>query len=138
MNNTIQTVWIIDNDEIYKYAFRKFVKMKGLCSDIVDFGNGKDAIDFLTDQTSGDKLPDVIFLDIDMPVMDGWEFVKAFEHIKPRLPKRIPIFMVTSSIDYADIVKVQNHSAITDYIIKPVNAQQFSFIFSVGLSKQSA
>lgn len=136
--NNIHTVWIVDDDAIYRYAFRKFVEMKGLCPDVVDFGNGHAAIDFLNNPLNINKLPDLIFLDIDMPVMDGWDFIKAFEEIQPRLAKTIPIFMVTSSINYVDIVNAQNHPAITDYILKPVDSQQFSSLFSEYLGKQSA
>jgi CheY-like chemotaxis protein len=135
MNNPIQTAWIIDDDEIYKYGFRKYVTIKGLCSKIVDFPNGNEAINFLKDSANIDNLPDVIFLDIDMPVMDGWEFIVAFEQIKACINKKIAIFLVTSCISYQDIVRVQNHPDITDYIIKPIDSQQFSAVFNGELIK---
>jgi CheY-like chemotaxis protein len=137
-NNHIHTVWIVDDDAIYRYAFRKFVQMKGLCPDVVEFSNGNEAINFLTNPINIKKLPDLIFLDIDMPIMDGWAFIKEFEAISLESVKTIPIFMVTSSINYSDIVTAQNHPAITDYILKPVDALQFSSLFSEYMGKQSA
>lgn len=138
MSNTLQTVWIIDDDEIYKYGFRKFVTMKQLCGNVIDFSNGRDAMDYLTDPKNNELLPDVIFLDIDMPQMDGWDFIEAFRTIKIRLTRKISIFMVTSSISYQDIVRAKNHSDITEYVVKPVNSQQFSLVFSDALSRQAA
>ncbi|MES2266909.1 MAG: response regulator [Bacteroidota bacterium] len=136
--NYINRVWIIDDDAVYRYAFRKFVEMKGLCPDVVDFGNGKDAMDFLQNPINARLIPDLIFLDIDMPVMDGWGFIEAFEHIKTRFEKAPGIFLVTSSIDYRDIVKAQNHPAIIDYVMKPLATHQFSSLFSEYQEKQSA
>jgi len=137
MSNTLQTVWIIDDDEIYKYGFRKFVTMKHLCGNVVDFSNGRDAVDYLSDPKNAELLPDVIFLDIDMPQMDGWDFIEAFKSIKMRLSRKISIFMVTSSISYKDIVRAKNHADITEYIVKPVNSQQFSLVFTDVLSRQT-
>ncbi|MET3981418.1 YesN/AraC family two-component response regulator [Mucilaginibacter sp. UYP25] len=137
MGNALQTVWIVDDDEIYKYGFRKFVAMKQLCGNVVDFNNGRDAVDFLADPRNNESLPDVIFLDIDMPQMNGWDFIKAFEYVKIHLSRKISIFMVTSSLSYKDIVRVKNHSDITEYIIKPVNSQQFSLVFSDVLNSQT-
>lgn len=138
MDNNIRSVWIIDDDAVYRYAFRKFVEMKRLCPDVVDFGDGEKAIDFLKNPDNTQNLPDVIFLDVDMPGMDGWAFIKAFEKIKPSLAKTIPIMMVTSSLNYNDIVQSQNYTDITDYILKPINSQQFALLFTNHLSKQSA
>jgi len=138
MSNTLQTVWIIDDDEIYKYGFRKFVAMKHLCGNVVDFSNGREAMDFLSDPRNVEHLPDVIFLDIDMPQMDGWAFIEEFKYIKVRLNRKISIFMVTSSISYKDIVRAKNHSDITEYVVKPVNSQQFSLVFTDVLNRQTA
>ena len=136
MNSTLETVWIIDDDEIYKYGFRKFVSMKKLCGNVIDFSNGKEAIEFLANPLNIEHLPDVIFLDIDMPQMDGWDFIEAFKCIKIHLSRKISIFMVTSSISYKDIVRAKNQTDITEYIVKPVNSQQFSFIFTDVLNRQ--
>ncbi|MFD0766898.1 response regulator [Mucilaginibacter lutimaris] len=136
--NYINRVWIVDDDAVYRYAFRKFVEMKGLCPEVVDFGSGIHAIDFLKNPINANKLPDLIFLDIDMPTMDGWGFIEAFESIQANFKKTPSIYLVTSSIAYTDIVKAQNHPAIIDYIMKPVDSKKFSLLFSEYVVKQSA
>jgi CheY-like chemotaxis protein len=138
MDNNLHTVWIVDDDSTYRYAFRKFVEMKRFCRHVVDFDNGQDAIDFLTNPINIRNLPDLIFLDIDMPIMDGWAFIETFESNQSCFGKSIPIFMVTSSISYADIVNAKRHPIITDYILKPVDSQQFSALFSDYLERQKS
>ena len=138
MNEIIETAWIIDDDEIYKYGFRKFVTVKHFCKNILDFANGIEAINYLKSPANKDRIPNVIFLDIDMPVMDGWGFMEAFEKIKPKLHKDITIFMVTSSMNYKDIVRATSNKYITDYISKPIDLHEFTAAFNAGLHKQHA
>jgi CheY-like chemotaxis protein len=138
MDHTTQIAWIIDDDEVYKYGFRKYVEVKGLCDKVVDFSNGRDAINILSENINAANLPDIIFLDIDMPVMNGWEFMVAFEQIRTRISKKITIFLVTSCISYQDILHAQNHPDITDYIIKPIDSQQFNFAFTGEFNKKIA
>jgi two-component SAPR family response regulator len=138
MDHTTQIAWIIDDDDVYKFGFRKYVELKELCAEVVEFSNGIDAINFLSDTANATSLPDIIFLDIDMPVMNGWEFMVAFEKISSRLNKKISIFLVTSGISYEDILQAQNFPDITDYIIKPINSQQFNFAFTGENKKKIA
>lgn len=91
------------------------------------FGNGFDAIEFLrTVQDTADALPEVILLDLNMPVMDGWEFLEAFRALKPSLPRKITIYIVSSSIAPADVERAKSISAVTDYIIKPITMAQLA------------
>lgn len=138
MDNNIKTAWIIDDDEIYKYGFRKFVSMKEYCPNIFDFKNGKEALEYLTDSSKIENLPDIIFLDIDMPVMDGWGFVDEFRKLKGTIDKKITLLMVTSSLNYNDIVRAKCYPEINDYIVKPIDGVQFSAAFSAGLTRISA
>lgn len=76
-----------------------------------------------------EKIPDILFLDINMPVMDGWHFLQEFAEIKPHLAKAVTIYMVSSSILNQDIEKAKSISDVTGYIVKPINVQQFERIF---------
>src|ERR1700712_3801347 len=100
---SINTVCVVDDDEIYVYGIKKLISLKQLCPNLIEFRNGKDAIDFLTAPENTDQLPDVIFLDISMPVMDGWDFMENYARIKPSLGKKITVYMVSSSINEEDI-----------------------------------
>ncbi|RFZ85810.1 response regulator [Mucilaginibacter terrenus] len=124
------TACIIDDDEIFVYGFKKLMQIKGIHADTLDFSNGKEAIDYLKDPFNTHTLPDVIFVDINMPVMDGWEFTCNYEEIKARLGKKIPVYAISSSIDIDDIIRAKNNSVIKDYILKPIDEAYMKDIFN--------
>ncbi len=97
---------------------------------IMQFYNGLQAIEYL--QQNKDKLnslPDVIFLDINMPVMNGWQFLDSFIKLHLHSEKRITIYMVTSSVDNAEILKAASYKEIKNYIIKPISISSLKEVF---------
>ena len=122
----IETAWIIDDDDIYRYGFGKFVAHKSLCKNLFDFNSSTDAVNRIIKNIELSALPDVIFMSADMKDESCWEFMAAFETLKTQLNfKKIAIYLLTSSINYQDIEDSQNYSEISDYIIKPIDSQQF-------------
>ena len=82
---TKKTIWVIDDDPIYQIIINKTIQRFGLFSAISTFKNGKIALDALLQLLDNDTaLPDIILLDINMPVMDGWEFMEELGLIKPK------------------------------------------------------
>ncbi len=113
-------VCIIDDDEIYQFTVTKTIKNHNLAKKILIFPDGELAIQLLVDNIgNNENVPDVIFLDINMPIMDGWQFLEEYVHIKPRIGKQITIYLVTSSIDPVDVERAKRISEISDYIVKP-------------------
>lgn len=126
MMNKIKNICVIDDDKIYQYLTRRVISDTHLINDIEIFSNGLDAINYLeTNSSDKKKLPDVIFLDLFMPVMDGWNFLKNFTAIQTKLAKKIPIYIVSSSIDPIDIQKSKSLGYVTDFIIKPMTKDAF-------------
>lgn len=119
--NKIVTAGIVDDDEIFTYGFKKITLNKGLFDKILTFANGRQAIDFLKDPENMHRLPDVLFVDINMPVMDGWEFNAAFEEIKSQLGKDIALYNISSSVDLDDIKRAKSNPIISDYLLKPID-----------------
>jgi len=126
--NKSVTAGIVDDDEIFTYGFKKITAIKGLFDEILNFSNGKEAIDFLKDPQNEQRLPDVLFVDINMPVMNGWEFNEAFEEIKSQLGKNITLYNISSSIDLEDIKRAKSNPIITDYLLKPIDEQYLAEI----------
>ena len=130
-------VCIVDDDDIYQFTMVKTLKSLKLTDSIMVFSDGEEALDFMLDNLHNDKeLPDVIFLDIDMPIMDGFQFMDEYIKIKPKLGKKITIYMVSSSVDPVDIERAKKISDITDYMVKPVTHDQLKHIVGdLGLNE---
>jgi len=122
---------IIDDDTIYVSLLKKLIQLKKLCDNILVFKNGKEAIDFFKDSES---LPDLILLDLNMPIMNGWEFLEAFSPINKQLGNITTpnLYVVSSSIDPVDSEKAKKIECVRDYISKPISIQNFEQIFSVA------
>ena len=118
----VMIICIVDDDSIYQYAMRKDLQSLEMEKELLFFNDGEEAMNFMTANLIDTKsLPDIIFLDINMPIMDGFQFMEHFVQLKPRLGKKITVYMVSSSIDPEDIKRAEAISEISDYLIKPVN-----------------
>jgi CheY-like chemotaxis protein len=115
-------VFLIDDDNIYQFTARKILESTGLAKHIQSFYNGSEAIKYFKESTNleAENFPDVIFLDINMPVMNGWEFLEEYHNLYGNFPKPVVVYVVSSSIDSYDIKKSKQYKAVTDYIVKPV------------------
>lgn len=118
------SVCIIDDDEVYKFFVQKMLKIKKLAEDVLTFPDGEEAYNFIRENMENpEKLPDIIFLDINMPIMDGFQFMEEYTKLKPKIDKKITIYMITSSIDHVDLERSKKYSEISDFITKPITAE---------------
>ncbi|CAM4282767.1 response regulator [Zobellia nedashkovskayae] len=125
-------ICIIDDDYIYRYTVVKKMETMHLEANTMDFEDGEVALAFILKNLNIDsELPDVIFLDIDMPVMDGFQFMKEFSKIEDQLSKKINIYMISSSLDPIDIERAKKIHSIADYFVKPIKAEQLQSVFSL-------
>lgn len=100
----VNSIFIVDDDPITVFGIKKVLKPVAICDDIQIFQNGKEAFDALKERTENDQcMPEVIFLDINMPIMDGWDFLEELMGLD--IKERIIINMITSSIDPLDYQK---------------------------------
>lgn len=122
---------LIDDDEIYQYGFKRTVEKSKFAKKVLVFSDGEQAMHFMIDNiANSQELPDVIFLDINMPIMNGFEFMEEYVKLKPKVGKKITIYMVSSSIDPTDIARAKEIGELTDYIIKPVNESKLKEIIA--------
>jgi CheY-like chemotaxis protein len=120
-------VAIIDDDKIFQLTASKTILASQVTDRILQFENGEDALLFLKNNLSNPAvLPDYIFLDINMPFVDGWMFLEDYAKLKSDLSKIVTIYMVSSSIDPRDIARAKNNSNIADYVVKPVTSDKFA------------
>jgi two-component system, chemotaxis family, chemotaxis protein CheY len=125
-NSKDRIVALVDDDKIFQFTASKTISALAITDKILQFDNGEEALTYLVDHaTSEESLPDYIFLDINMPFVDGWMFLQDFAGLSQNLKKKISIFMVSSSIDPRDIQRARSIPEVTEYITKPVSREKF-------------
>jgi len=127
----INSIFIIDDDPITVFGIRKMLGTNVEFKTISTYGNGQLAIDGIKQVLTDNKsVPEVIFLDINMPIMDGWQFLEEF--IELSIEEKVRINIVTSSIDPADYQNFEyyndkSHHQIT-FNTKPIKSSEIATI----------
>jgi CheY-like chemotaxis protein len=131
----LKTACIIDDDPIFVYGTKVLLNYNSsFCSNIIVFENGKEALDDLRFMLNTNKeLPEVIFLDLNMPIMNGWEFLDELKTMN--LKKKIGVYIVSSSIDRMDEEKSRNYDMVIDFISKPLTTNKLQQLLMVTVDK---
>lgn len=122
----VKHVFLVDDDKLFVFLTKKTIEATNFDGNIKEFGDGREAIDYLK-EIAGDAtlLPDIIFLDLSMPIMDGWEFLEEYLLLEPSLRKNITLYICSSSISPHDIERAKGIEAVADFIIKPIAKEKF-------------
>ena len=118
----INLACLIEDDPIHIFLSKKYLEMTGRIEIIMICQNGKEAYDKLQAIfTSGEILPELILLDLNMPIWDGWQFLEKFKDIP--LQSKITIYILTSSINEADREKARQFNNVNNYVVKPIKLE---------------
>ncbi|HJS01605.1 MAG TPA: response regulator [Flavobacterium sp.] len=119
-----KTIWVVDDDPIYQIIMNKIIVKSGFFSSILSFTNGKKAIKALKNCIENQSdFPDIILLDIEMPVLDGWGFIDEIDSLKTPINTEIKIYISSSSIAIEDKERAKNNRAILGYLCKPISLE---------------
>jgi CheY-like chemotaxis protein len=125
----INSLYVIDDDKIYHFLLKNLLKQNGIDVNSTFFNNGHDAIEVLKNNEA-DTIPDLILLDINMPIMNGWQFLEEYKKIVANLPKTSAIYMISSSNNDEDINRAKEFAEIVkDYFLKPICKEDLDKIF---------
>lgn len=126
-------VALVDDDSIFQFTATRLIQSAKLAGQILQFENGGSTMDYLKQYaTDAGKLPDHLFLDINMPFIDGWMFLEDFVQLKSKLAKEIKIYMVSSSIDQRDMNRAKEYQDVREFVVKPVSMETFSRLLQVA------
>jgi len=114
-----KNVLLVDDDYIFNFLSQSILERLGITNEVYTALNGKEALGLLGNDTQRRFIPDVILLDLNMPIMDGFTFLEAFKKLNLPDKEKVTIIVVTSSEDPDDIMKARR-MGVDHYIPKPV------------------
>mgnify|MGYP003656159379 CR=1 FL=1 len=114
------TIFLVDDDPINNLINKRLLSKVDIAKNILEFLEGEDALNKLKDFNPSQSI--LIFLDINMPVLNGWEFLEKYQEMHPDRCDKIVI--VSSSIDYQDRLKAQGYKSVTGFLEKPLTLEK--------------
>lgn len=117
-----KSVLLVEDDPITIMVCERILQLTGFAEEVKSATNGLEAIEYLNQLSQTDKsaLPSVIFLDINMPVMNGWEFLENFDSIRHFFPEMPLIYVLSSTVDPEDSKRAQSFGIVRRFISKPL------------------
>lgn len=121
MNKELLNVMLVDDSFAVNFFNKTVLEGSGICDKIIETRHGKEAIETLRKLIKEDAiLPDIILLDLNMPVMDGWGFLRQYEKLDPELRKPISLYILTTSINPEEKHRALSNALVDDFLVKPI------------------
>jgi CheY-like chemotaxis protein len=123
----LRCILLVDDDPTTNYLNRKLLTKLGVTDHVLTAGNGQEALAAVNTHCQADSVthPDLILLDVNMPLMNGFEFLAAYRELPPAQQRATVVVMLTSSLHPRDVARAQ-HLPIADFITKPLTADKIT------------
>ncbi len=129
MNKVLQTVLLVDDDNACNFFNRRLLKNKHSITQVQDARNGRDALAIIKQAAEANQpLPNLIFLDLNMPVMSGWEFLNEFKKLPDAVKQQVVIIILSSSINPDDKARAKTYAEVAAYENKYLNDESLARI----------
>ena len=122
--------FLIDDDDVFNYLHESVIRLVQPDAEILTFKSGEEAIDFIKKSSSEFSPPDLIFLDIRMPDMDGFAFLEHLERDYKSLFSQTKLYMLSSTLDERDLNRAKSFELVTDFLGKPLTVELCKSLFS--------
>lgn len=122
-------ILLVDDNEIDLFFHDKLINYQGISDQVISFTTAQSALEFLRKEIRQENYPPtLILLDIQMPEMDGFDFIDSFETLPAKIKSSCHIVMVSSSLDFGDINKANANPLIVKLLKKPLNTLELKEI----------
>lgn len=125
----VDCVLIIEDNPIDVFINTRVIQQSGLSKEIIAKQSAREALEFLNERAISQELPNLIFLDIRMPDLDGFEFLQEFSELPQRVLDLCKIIMLSSTIDPIELEKVRNSPFVLTFIPKPLTRDKIIELF---------
>jgi CheY-like chemotaxis protein len=124
---------IIDDDEINNKLCRKIIEKTYPDAFIADFTDPQEGFNYIVREYSGSRSDTkaILLLDINMPVLDAWDFLELFDKVDERVKSRVKVHILSSSVNKADMSRAQSNKNVEYYLIKPLTKESIRLIVHV-------
>ena len=130
MPQPVDKAMLIDDSEIDLFIHRRFLELCGFCNELISHRSAETALDWLKN-LNGHPAPSIIFLDLNMPVVDGFSFLEHFSHLPEKITMHSRIVVLTSSNSVADREQVFLHRNVIKMITKPIKQADIDAVRSL-------
>lgn len=113
-----KTIGVVDDEAVFHWIVGEYLKRMEVANDIMSFYNGEEIFEYLSDEEK--PFPDILLLDLNMPVCGGWRFLEKYETLNGNIKNVMQIYIVSSSIDPKDKQRAEAFTYIKDFISKPI------------------
>src|SRR5580704_12703759 len=121
---------VIDDSKLDCFIAEKIIKNTGKSESIKSFLQAMDALQYIGTAPVDDQAHTIIFVDIQMPVMNGFEFVEAFEQLPGHITAHYTIYVISSSINENDLNRVHNFTSVKQFLNKPLTSNNLSILLT--------
>ncbi len=126
----INSVLLVEDNEITNFYNKHLFIKNGFVEEVNIATNGKKALDYLYAMDNATSKPDLILLDLNMPVMNGFEFLDEYEKLDSNIRDGIIICVLTTSLHEEDVEKARNYHSVSEYCKKPLSSSQIQRILT--------
>lgn len=134
----IKTICVIDDDPIYVKGISKLFQLGGFCEEVLVFNNGQEAWDYYSKAVvEKTRLPDITLMDINMPVLDGWQLLDLLS-LSHGSKGGCFFYVVSSSIDPADMSRAKEYPIVREYLPKPMTMDRIRELCDKVVKKETA
>lgn len=120
-------IFVIDDEPVSIFLTRGMLELEGFAKGVETFMSAPEALQALIERKQENR-PEVILLDLNMPEMDGWQFLDTLRTYEPGFMGACKVYILTSSLEYADLMRVQHYPDVAGYFHKPIKKEDIKKI----------